>query len=121
MKCPYCSANVTNVFAICPKCRQMLRRSRAVAALLNFLLPGAGYLYCGALWGLAVLAFSIIDMLFASLLTEEVAVVVEPPADLSSWLSDWLIANLDGIFFAAHAAIIADNDNRSLASNMKKE
>ena len=70
VECPHCRAIVTvapQAFGAPPAARSMgatpvsaTRKSPAAAAVLNFFLWGAGYIYAGRTWGWAILIPSIV-------------------------------------------------------------
>ena len=99
-KCPFCSEDINDTAIICPKCHHKLQKSPAVAAVLNFFFWGAGYLYCGRQWGIAILIPFILLNLWAFGATESGG----EPLDLLSVL----IANIPGFCMAYHAYKIAE-------------
>lgn len=101
MKCPFCSEDINNTAVVCPKCSRRIRKSPALAAVLNFCYWGAGYWYCGRQWGIAILIPFIV--IFKTELT-----------DFSSDFAQELVLNFLIIFggvLAWHAYKMAKSDN----------
>lgn len=101
MKCPFCAEDINDGAVICRHCGKKLRKSPAVAAILNFFFWGAGYMYCGRPWGVAILIpFILMGIYLVS--TGQ----LESPPDLSSVF----IGNIPGFLLAWHAYKIAKED-----------
>ncbi len=98
-RCPFCSGNIMDGARICIHCGRKIRKSPAVAAILNYLFWGAGYIYCGRQWGIAILIPFIVLML-ASL----------GQGYTSPTLPEIIIVNLPGIAMAWHAYNIVQRD-----------
>ncbi len=105
MKCPFCSEYINDTAVVCPKCRHKLQKSPVAAAVLNFFFWGAGYLYCGRQWGIAVLIPFILLNLWA-------IGVAEPDGEPLDLLSA-LIGGIPGFLMASHAYKMAESDNQN--------
>ncbi len=100
MKCPICSKEIDNPVVICPHCGGKIRKSPATAAVLNFFFWGAGYLYCGRQWGLAILIPFVILTLYS----------LQFPTEGELDLHSILFANIPGFLIAWHAYKMAEMD-----------
>lgn len=101
MKCPFCAEDINDGAVICRHCGKKLHKSPAVAAILNFFFWGAGYMYCGRQWGVAIL----IPFILVSFYALSTGLLESPPDLLSVF-----IANIPGFLMAWHAYKMAKED-----------
>ena len=105
MKCSFCSEEINDTAIVCPKCRHKLQKSPAAAAALNFFFWGAGYLYCGRQWGIAILIPCILLNLWA--------IAAMEPSGMSPDLMSVVISNIPGLLMGWHAYKMIESDNQN--------
>jgi len=111
MKCPFCAEDINDGAVICRHCGKKLRKSPAVAAILNFFFWGAGYLYCGRQWAVAIL----IPFILWNLLS-----IYQMQYEFVEFLPVQLIyQTIIGGLLALHAYRIAEDYNRQ--SNIQQD